>query len=68
MRNLLELFEIVHMNKSSLTLRDKGNGEHVFIHRHAFNQLSIAEDWRVTERIIDGKPSKWVEILIWVAL
>lgn len=68
MRNLLELFEIVHMNKSSLTLRDKGNDEHVFIHRRAFNQLSIAENLRVTERIIDGKPSKWIEVLIWVTL
>lgn len=56
------------MNKSSLTLVDKSNDEHVFIHRHVFNQLSIAEDWRVTERVIDGKPSKWIEVLIWVAL
>jgi hypothetical protein len=68
MQNLLEVFEIVHMNKASLTLRDKGNGEHVFMHRRAFNNLPIAENWRVTERIIDGKPSKWIEVLIWVAL
>lgn len=54
MQNLLETFEIVHMNKSSLTLKDKYNDEHVFIHRHVFNQLSIAENWRVVERIIDG--------------
>ena len=68
MQDLLNLFEIVHMNKSSLTLMDKNTGEHVFMHRNAFNSLPQAERWRVVERIINGKPSKWVEVLIWVAL
>ena len=56
------------MNKSSLTIMDKNTGEHVFMHRNAFNSLPQAERWRVVERIINGKPSKWVEVLIWVAL
>lgn len=67
-QDLLKVFEIVHMNKASLTLMDKNTREHVFMHRNTFNSLSHAERWRVVERIINGKPSKWIEVLIWVAI
>ena len=67
-KDLLQVFNIIHMNKASLTLMDKNTGEHVFIHRRVFNQLSIAEHWRVVDRKINGRSSKWVEVLIWVAI
>ena len=56
------------MNKASLTLMDKNTGEHVFMHRHAFNSLPQAERWRVVEREFRGQTSKWIEVLIWVAI
>lgn len=62
-------FEIVKMNRNSITL--SRNGEMAFIHRNAFNTLmqGYAEDYRIIEREFNsnGFPSKsnWVEILCW---
>jgi hypothetical protein len=62
-------FEIIKMTNASLVLVDKKTGEHVFIHRNAFNQLEVAEDYRVVKKETPrGDKNRWVEVLVWKSL
>lgn len=62
---LLNEYEIISMAKSSLKLRHKEKGEMVYIHRNAFNNIDQASDYRVTERIVNGVYTLWIETLVW---
>lgn len=62
---LLSEYEIVSMAKSSLRLRHRDNGEMVYIHRNAFNNIDQASDYRVTEQIVNGVRTLWIETLVW---
>lgn len=64
MTNILNDFEIVRMNRNSLTLKDKGNGEHVFISRTLFNNIDNVEEIRIVDRDVCGH-SKWIEGKYW---
>lgn len=61
-------FEIVSMSKASLVLHDKHTDDIVYIHRNAFNNLEHAENYRIVERIINHRPTQWVEVLVWRSL
>jgi hypothetical protein len=56
-------FTIVRMSKSSLVVRDK-DGRESYIHRNAFNNLDIAQDYRMVERPEMGG-QMWIEVLVW---
>lgn len=63
---LLKDFNIVKMNRNSLTLQDKSNGDMVLITRDLFNQLDKVEDIRITTVESDtGMSSKWIEGRYW---
>ena len=62
---LLNEYEILSMAKSSLRLRHRDKGEIVYIHRNAFNNIDKASDYRVTEQIVNGIQTLWIEILVW---
>lgn len=64
----LKEFEILAMTKSSLRLEEKRTGRTVYIHRKAFNALSDATDYRITQQNINGLTTDWIEILIWKVL
>lgn len=59
-------FTIVRMSKSSLVVRDK-DGHEAYIHRNAFNNLGIAQDYRMTKRPEMGD-KWWIEVLVWRSL
>lgn len=67
-QKLFEKFDIMSMTKNSLVLRDKLTGVTVYMHRNAFNKINDAVDFRVVERCLNYKSSKWVEVLVWQAL
>lgn len=67
-KRFFEEFDIVRMTRSSIVVRERRTGLDGFMHRNAFNELDHAEDFRFKERIIDGRSSWWVEILIWKAI
>lgn len=67
-KKFFERFEIISMSRSSLLVLDRKTTKEAFIHRNAFNALDDAEDFRVVNRIIAGKETPWVEVLIWRAL
>lgn len=46
---ILRDFNIVKMNKNSLTLQDKDNGDRVFITRDLFNNLENVEEIRIVD-------------------
>ena len=56
-------FTIVRMSKSSLVVCDK-DGREAYIHRNAFNNLDIAQDYRMTKRPEMGN-QWWIEVLVW---
>lgn len=56
-------FTIVRMSKSSLVVRDK-DGREAYIHRNAFNNLNIAQDYRMTKRP-EMNGQWWIEVLVW---
>jgi hypothetical protein len=56
-------FTIVRMSKSSLVVRDK-DGRESYIHRNAFNNLDIAQDYRLIKRAEMGG-QWWIEVLVW---
>lgn len=63
---VLSDFNIVKMNRNSLTLQDKGNGDMVLITRDLFNQLDKVEEIRITTVESDnGMGSKWIEGRYW---
>ena len=69
-KRFFETFDIEAMLGHSLRLRDIKTGETVFIHRHAFNSLDNAVDFRVVTREFSRKceTNKWVEVLVWKVL
>ena len=67
-KKFFERFEILSMAGASLAVLDKETNRNAFIHRTAFNHLDSAEDIRVVERIIQGRPTWWVEVLVWRAI
>jgi hypothetical protein len=60
---ILSDFNIVKMNKNSLTLEDKGSHDKVFITRDLFNNLDSVEEIRITDPLENG--TKWVEGKYW---
>ena len=56
-------FNIVRMSKSSLVVCNK-NGQEAYIHRNSFNNLDIAQDYRLVKRPEMGS-QWWIEILVW---
>ena len=60
---ILNDFNIVKMNKNSLTLEDKGNGDRVFITRGLFNNLENVEEIRIVDPLENG--TKWIEGKYW---
>lgn len=62
---VLSDFEIVHMNRNSLTLKDKRDGTFVNITRKLFNNLDNVEEIRVVDRDYNGCMSKWIEGRYW---
>jgi hypothetical protein len=56
-------FTIVRMSKSSLVVRDK-DGREIYIHRNSFNNLDVAQDYRIVERPEMGY-QRWIEVLVW---
>lgn len=63
---ILADFNIVKMNRNSLTLQDKSNGDMVLITRDLFNQLDKVEEIRITTVESDtGMSSKWIEGRYW---
>lgn len=63
---ILNDFNIVKMNRNSLTLEDKGNKEKVFITRDLFNHLDKVEEIRITTVESDsGMGTKWIEGRYW---
>lgn len=65
MEKLLKDFTIVKMQKNSLLLQDKRNGEFVSITRDLFNKLDKVEEIRVVEKEHDGGCSTWIEGKYW---
>lgn len=59
-------FTIVRMSKSSLVVRNQ-NGQEAYIHRNSFNNLDIAQDYRMTKRP-EMDNQWWIEILVWRSL
>ena len=51
------------MSKSSLVVKDK-DGHESYIHRNAFNNLDIAQDYRLIKRAEMGG-QWWIEVLVW---
>ena len=64
----LNEFEILAMTRSSLRLEEKRTGRIVYIHRKAFNALSDATNYRITQQHINGLTTDWIEVLIWKVL
>ena len=62
MAKILNDFEIVRMNKNSLVLKDKGNGELVNITRTLFNNIENVDEIRIDDREHHGK---WIEGRYW---
>jgi hypothetical protein len=60
---ILSDFNIVKMNKNSLTLQNKGNDEIVFITRDLFNNLANVEEIRIVDPLENG--TKWIEGKYW---
>jgi hypothetical protein len=56
-------FDIVRMSKSSLVVRNK-DGHESYIHRNAFNNLDIAQDYRLIKRA-EMNGQWWIEVLVW---
>jgi hypothetical protein len=46
-----------------LVVRDK-DGREIYIHRNAFNNLDIAQDYRIIKRAEMGG-QWWIEVLVW---
>ena len=71
-QKFLSQYTIKNMNKNSLTVENNNTHEMCFIHRHAFNQLDNATDFRETNKVfVSGgveKETKWIEILVWKTL
>jgi hypothetical protein len=63
----MQEFDIVRMSKSSLLLQNKKTGEHVYIHRNAFNKLDIAVEYRIVQREFMGN-TLWLEVLCWESI
>ena len=59
----LSEFTIIRMSKSSLVVRNK-NGQEAYIHRNVFNNLDVAQDYRLVKRPELGN-QWWVETLVW---
>lgn len=64
MEKILKNYDIVKMNRNSLTLKDKTSEETVFITRTLFNNMENIEEIRIVERTEFGS-SKWIEGRIW---
>lgn len=62
---LLNEYEILSMAKSSLRLRHRDKGRIVYIHRNAFNNIDKASDYRVSEQVVNGVHTLWIETLVW---
>lgn len=60
---ILNNFNIVKMNRNSLTLEDKGSKEKVFITRDLFNNLDNVEEIRICDPLDSG--TKWIEGRYW---
>lgn len=56
-------FTIIRMSKSSLVVCDK-DGREAYIHRNAFNNLDVAQDYRITVKPELGH-QRWIEVLVW---
>lgn len=69
-KRFFETFDIEAMSGHSLRLRDIKTGETVYIHRHAFNALNDAVDFRIVSREFSHRcdTNKWVEVLVWKVL
>ena len=63
----LQEFNIVKMCKSSLLLQNKKTGEHVYIHRNAFNKLDMSVDYRIVRPEFMGGTA-WIEVLCWESI
>lgn len=64
-------YEVMGMNKNSLTLRNHNTQMGAFIHRNAYNALLKydVEDFREVERTFEnGRGSRWVEVLAWISI
>lgn len=62
-KDLLQDYNIVKMNKNSLTLEDKGGKEKVFITRDLFNNLDNVSEIRICDPLDNG--TKWIEGRYW---
>lgn len=60
----MQEFNIIKMCKSSLLLQNKKTGEHVYIHRSAFNKLDKSVDYRIVKRELVNNTA-WLEVLCW---
>lgn len=60
---ILSDFNIVKMNRNSLTLEDKGSKEKVFITRTLFNNLENVKEIRICDPLDNG--AKWIEGCYW---
>lgn len=56
-------FRIAKMSRNSLLCIDT-QGNDVYIHRNAYNQLYNAVDYRVIEKPEMGN-MRWIEVLVW---
>jgi flagellar basal body rod protein FlgB len=62
----LSEYEIVRMNKNSITLRSYG--KFVYVHRNVFNEImnGNAVDYKEEEtQFQDGQIQLWIKTLIW---
>jgi flagellar basal body rod protein FlgB len=62
----LSEYEIVRMNKNSITLRSYG--KFVYVHRNVFNEImnGNAVDYKEEEtQFQDGQIQLWIKALIW---
>lgn len=60
---ILNDFNIVKMNRNSLTLEDKGSKEKVYITRTLFNNLDNVKEIRICDPLDNG--TKWIEGCYW---
>lgn len=63
-----ETYTVIGMTKNSVCIQNKETYQKYFMHRNAFNLLREAEDFRETERIINGVFTSWIEVLVWRAI
>jgi hypothetical protein len=65
------IFEIVKMNRNSITVRDRKDGSLYYLHRNAYNAIldGTVVDFRIGEPIhsdfgqMNNLP--WIEVLMW---